>query len=260
MIRFPGVSGAGRQARERVITMPRARRLASTVVVAALAVAGLAACDRAPDVAVYYGTTKAITEDTVQRVWDDSFAKLVPNAAGKKVMPVSRQDIVGRMVELDALRQLGKTQGFTATPTSAPEIAQQLSMAQDAPLVTIEAEFQGWATAAQQAVKADELTDADLRDIFARLKASGPLDGNPTYEQFAGSVTAQAKQALGPALGLRNDLQAAATSLKIKFNPRYAAPTLSLYQTTGSDGNPLTLVEVTFGSSAAAPAPVTDVA
>jgi len=239
--------------------MPRARRLASTVVVAALAVTGLAACNQAPDVVAYYGNAKGITEGEVQRIWDDSLAKLKPNAEGKKVMPVSRQDIVGRMVELDAMRQLGKMQGFTGTPGSAAEIAQQLNMAPDAALVTLEAEFQGWATGAQQTVKADELTDADLRDIFQRLKASGPLDGNPSFEQFAASVTAQAKQALGPALGLRNDLQAAAASLKIKFNPRYAAPSLAIYQTTGPDGNALTLVEVTFGTSAVAPAPVTDV-
>jgi hypothetical protein len=240
--------------------MPRARRLASTVVAAGLVVAGLAACRQAPGVAVYFGTAKAVTEEQVQKLWDDSFAKLSLDENGKKVMPVSRRDIVGLLVEVDTLRELGRMQGFTAVPVKAAEAAQSLKMAMDAPLVALIAEFSGWVTVAQQKVAADQLTEADLRDVYARIKATGALPGNATFEQFASSVTAEQRQSLGPALGLRNDINTAAGNLRITFNPRYPAPSLPIYQTTGPDGNPLTLIEATFGSSAAGAAPVRDLA
>jgi hypothetical protein len=238
--------------------MPRARRLASTVVAAALAVSGLAACNRAPDVAVYFGDAKGVTEAQVQKLWDDSLATLIPDKDGKKVMPVSRQDIVGLLVEVDTLRELGRAQGFTATPVKAAEAAQSLKMTTAAPLVSLVAEFSGWVTVSQQKVAADEVTEADLRDIYTRIKATGALQGNPSFEQFASTITADQRKSLGPAVGLRNDINTAAGKLKIKFNPRYPAPTLPIYQTTGPDGNALTLIEATIGSSAAGAAPVRD--
>lgn len=238
--------------------MPRARRLASTVVAAALAVSGLAACNRAPDVAVYFGNAKGVTEDQVQKIWDGSFAKLNPDAEGKKTMPVSRLDIVSLLAETAAMKEVGRMQSFTAGPVDGAQLAQQLNMAQDAPLVGVISEFRGWVTAAQQKVTPDEATEADLRDIWARLDATGGL--NKSFEEFASTISAEDKQALGSRLGLRNDITAAVKNLKITYNPRYPAPVLPLLEGTGPDNNPLPLVVVTFGTSEAGSAPVKDLA
>jgi hypothetical protein len=241
--------------------MPRARRLASTVVVAALAVTGLAACNQAPGVAVYFGDKKAVTEDEVQRVWDDSSAKLVPNATGQKVVPFDRQSIVNLEVEVAALRALGKQKGFTAAAVPATDLAtlaNQASMDKSAAFITLVAEFRGWETAAAQNtqdMQAVDVTDADLRDIYNRLKAAGSQN---TYEEFSASVTDDVRQQqIAPGLGLRNELAAESKSLNIKINPRYTAPVLGLLTTTDANGNSVNLVDVQLGTGAQA-APVED--
>jgi len=234
--------------------MPRARRLASTVVVAALAATGLAACNRAPNVAVYFGDKKAVTETEVQRIWDDSSAKLVADAEGKKVMPVDRQTIVNIEVAVGALRALSQKKGFSPAQVPAADIAQQLTMEPSAPLVTLAAEYQGLRTAALQSAQPANATEADLRDIYSRFKTAG-TEGS--YEQFTATITDDVRQQIGPPLGLRNDLKAESADLHIKVNPRYQAPTLPLLTTTSGNSGSLTLIDVVLGSGTPS-APVID--
>jgi hypothetical protein len=231
--------------------MPRARRLASTVVVAALAVTGLAACNQAPSVAVYFGDKKAVTEDEVQRVWDDSSAKLTKNKDDKLVMPISRQSIVTVELYLAALKELGKEKGFSGHPGSTTEVAQQLTMQPDAAFVTLYAEFQGWyAAAAQQeqaAASAAPIAESDLRDIFTRIKAAGYPE---TYEKFAAGAAQLAQAGISPAIALRNDMKTEIANLKIKINPRYSAPTMVLASYPNTE---VTIIDVAFGADALAP-------
>ena len=232
------------------MTMPRARRLASTVVVAALAVTGLTACNQAPSVAVYFGDKKAVTEDEVQRVWDDTSAKLTKNKDDKLVMPISRQSIVTFELYLAALKELGQEKGFTGQPASAASLAPQLTMQPDAAFLQLYGEFQGWYTAAMQqqaAAQSSPIAEPDLRDIYARIKAAGYPE---TYEKFAAGAPQLAQQGVGPAIALRNDLKAEIAALHIKINPRYRAPTLVLAPYPNTE---VTIVDVAFGTDALAP-------
>ncbi|RZU52103.1 hypothetical protein EV385_3944 [Krasilnikovia cinnamomea] len=241
--------------------MPRARRLAAFVAVAALAVSALTACRSAPDAVSYFGPAKVVTEQELQWVWDDTEARLQPDPqTGQKQMPFERKDISSLLIRLEALRKVGKDQGLTVTAQSAAEIAQSLNLSPDAELVGLAAEFQAWVTLLKQKAAPATVTDEDMRGIFERLSAAGPLPGNPTFEQFAASITDQDKQSLAPFIGLRNALQPRIDALDIKVNPRYPVPTLPLYTVQGPKGENLPLIEVTFGTAGGDAVPVTDLA
>ncbi|GAB1689454.1 hypothetical protein [Krasilnikovia sp. M28-CT-15] len=241
--------------------MPRARRLVSLVAVAALAVSGLAACRSAPDAVAYFGNAKVVSEAEVQQVWDDTAARLQPDPqTGQKHMPFERKDITNLLIRLEALRVVGKDQGLTVTAQSAAEIAQSLNLSPDAELVGLAAEFQAWVTLLKQKATPATVTDEDMRAVFQRLQAGGPLPGNPTFEQFSASITEQDKQSLAPSIGLRNALQPRIDALNIKVNPRYPVPDLPLYSVQGPKGEALPLIGVTFGTAGGDPVPVTDLA
>jgi hypothetical protein len=231
--------------------MPRARRLASTVVVAALAVTGVAACNQAPDAVAYFGSRKIVTEAEVQRVYDDAIAKGASATASQQATQVTRQDIAGLEVLVAALSQLGKQRGFKATPVSTATAATQVGLPASADIVSLVASYQGWSAAALQNAQPAAVTDADLHDIYNRYVAAG---AKGTYDQFATGITAEAKQELAMPLGLRNELLAQNKSLKIKINPRYKAPILPLFTPPSSS---MVLVDVTVGTGAEA-APVKD--
>ena len=248
MIAVAGVGGGGDPQRERVITMSRARRLASTVVVAALAVTGLAACNQAPDVAVYFGDKKAVTESEVQRVWDDASAKLTDNSA----MPITRQDIVSVEIFVQALRRVGQQQSLTPAAVPTTSLGPQLKMETDATFVKLVAEFQGWLNALERSATAPSaaaapIAEADLRDIYTRIKAAGYQE---TFEKFATMSDQLAQQGLGSAIKLRNDLRTQIDAMHIKINPRYTAPALPL---AAYPNTQVTIVDVPFGTGAVAP-------
>ncbi|GAB1645102.1 hypothetical protein KRMM14A1259_55250 [Krasilnikovia sp. MM14-A1259] len=221
----------------------------------------MAACQSAPDAVAYFGKVKAVTEADVQQVWDDTEAHLQPDPrTGQKTMPFERKDITNLLVRLDALRAVGRDQGLTVTAQSAAEIAQSFNLSPDAELVGLVAESQAWLDLLKEKATPAPLTDADMHDIFKRLTATGPLPGNPTFEQFSASITEQIKSALAPAVGMRNALQPRIDALHIKVNPRYPVPTLPLYTIQGGKGEALPLIDVIFGTSGGAAVPVTNAA
>jgi hypothetical protein len=253
VIRVSGVGDVGHLARERVLTMPRARRLASTVVVAALAVTGLAACNRAPSVAAYIGNAKAVTEDQVQRVYNDAQAKFTAVAGGTKTLPVTRQEIVDELLGVDVLREIAKQRGVPATAIPADTFVKYLGLPADAEYTKLYTELQGLVDAIGQRTTAVQPTEADLRDIYNRLKGAGAQN---TYEQFTAGLSAAARQQIAKPLGLRNDLRAESANLHITVNPRYTTPTVPVFIIVDGNGALLALVDVALGGSASAP--VTD--
>jgi hypothetical protein len=234
--------------------MPRARRLASTVVVATLAVTGLAACNQAPDVAVYFGDKKAVTEDEVQRVYNDASTKLVADETGNKVMKINRQAIVTYEASVAALSALGKQRGFSAAQEPLDQVGTLVGLEPTAAFTKLYADFLGWRTNAVQNAQATEASDADLHAIYNELLALGAVQGQ--YEQFVQGLTADQKQQLAQAIAVRDELTAESKTLHIKVNPRYSAPVLPLLTAQGSTST-VTLVGVTLGSGAQS-APVED--
>jgi hypothetical protein len=253
MIGFPGVGRVVVAGRERVLTMPTARRLVSTVVVAALAGAGLVACDRAPDVAVYFGSAKGVTEAEVQRVWDDTWSKTKADDTGKKPTMPTRQDIVNFEVYVAALKELGRSQGWApTTQVSSADVATQIQTTPDAAFVQLVGEARTWLNAAsERQPETADISPADLQKIYDTIKAAG-YQG--TFQQFSTQDAEALRQTgTGRILPVRNDLQQVVDNWHLKFNPRYAPPKLVLQNFPQTS---VPVVEVTFGT--AEQGPVTD--
>jgi hypothetical protein len=259
MIRFPGVGGVGHGGRERVMAMPRARRLASTAVVAVLAVTGLAACRSAPTVAVYIGNAKSVTEAEVQRVWDDTTRKLVAGQTGQTVMPITRQDIVNTLAGLDVLGVVVKQRGLTSTDVPAQSIAQSLGLAPDSQFAADFGRYEGMIGAIAAQTKPVQPTQADVRSVYDRLKAAGGVPSDVTFEQFANGISQQGQQTLQGSFGVRDALQPEVRKMDVRTNPRYVSTELVVYAEPSQDGRLTTLVGVPLTDSGTS-APVTDVA
>ncbi len=269
MIRIPGVGAVRRTGRERVASMQRARRLASTAVVAVLAVSGLSACRSEPGVAAYVGGT-TISEARVQQIYDDAETKLaaglerlraeraknpdptlqpIPDAVQLKLKP---ENVLQALVGLQVLRGVAQERKVQPTETPAAQVAQQLGLPADVEYVTVYAEYQGYLNALLGAAKPVQLTDPQLREVFQRLRSAGDAgDAGLTYEQFTQEIlTPQNSQVLQQSYGLRNDLKDAAQKADIKFNPRYGAQELPLLPVPTEQGGSVSLVSLPFGAQA----------
>jgi len=235
--------------------MPRARRLASTVVVAALAVTGLSACNQAPDVVAYFGDTKAVTEDQVQRVYADARAKFKPVPGQAQTLPLTRQNVADKLIGVDVLREVAKQRGVTGTPIPPETFVPSVGLPADAEYTKLFTEFQGLFNAIGQKAQPIQPTEADLRSVYDRLKANDvPLDAN-SFQEFAGSLGQQNASLLTGGFTVKQDLKADVEKLRLKVNPRYPSE-FSLVDTQNRTGW-VPLVAVPLGSDASAP--VTDV-
>jgi hypothetical protein len=230
--------------------MYRARRLAA-VAVAALAVTGLSACRSAPDVAAYVGSAK-ITEARVGHLVDEAKSK---RTAGTQVPAPSRQDVVDTLVGLDVLQDIAKQKGITPTAVPVDQLAQSLGLAADSEYVAISVQYRGLLGAVSSGAKPATPTEADLRDVFNRLTAAGGNPNGQTFEQFAGSISAQDQQTLQQNIGLRNELEPQIAKLNTVVNPKYSAPQLPLVSLQDAQGKNVPLVVVSFAPPKSSDAP-----
>ena len=270
MIRFPGVGGVRHTGRESMATMQRARRLASTAVVAVLAVSGLSACRNEPDVAAYIGKT-TISESRVDAIYDDAKTKLARSvaqvgaeqsadpaaAAQEPKLTIGKADVVTTLVGLDVLRRIAEQQNLKATALPPEQLAQSVNLPADTEYVKVYGEYRGYLDAFAQKVQPAQPTEADLRDVYNRLNAGGATGEGGTFEQFASSLSEQDAQVLQQNIGLRNALNAEVQKLNTTVNPRYGTPELPLVSFRNADGRALPLVVLSFVAATASPA-VTD--
>jgi len=273
MIRDQGVGGVRHTGRERVIGMQRARRLASTTVVAVLAVAGLSACQAEPDVAAYLGGGQKITEEQVQRVYDQARDELT--AAREQVqqqdttgasaaalpaveMPFKQKDVLNALLTIDVLEQAAAAKGVqAAAEPTVEQVAQGSSYSPNWEYTKLYTRTFQLRAALLPKVTPAELTDADLRPVYERLSAGAP-DATP-YEQFKSQLSDANKQALQQSLGLRNELAKIVEDGDLKLNPRYGDQQLVLLSAQAGE-NDVPLVEVPFAGAGESRAPfVTDV-
>jgi hypothetical protein len=274
MIRFPGVGGVRHTDRERVITMQRARRLASTAVVAFLAVAGLSACRAEPGVAAYLGGDKTITDQQVERIYDQAHDQLTEargqiqqqdqtGASAAAVPPVElpfkQKDVLNALLTVDVLEQAVAAKGLpAATEPSIEQIAQGTNYSPNWEYTKLYTKTFQLRAALLPKVAPAELTDEDLRPVYDRLLAGGAGDATP-YEQFKSQLSDENKQALQQSLGLRNELAKIVADGDLKVNPRYGDQQLVLLSATAGNAQ-VPLVQVPFAGSDRADAPfVTDV-
>ncbi|MFI7546386.1 hypothetical protein [Actinoplanes sp. NPDC049599] len=254
--------------------MQRARRLASTTVVAVLAVAGLSACQAEPDVAAYLGGDQKITEEQVQRVYDQARDELT--AAREQVqqqdttgasaaalppveMPFKQKDVLNALLTIDVLEQAAAAKGVqAAAEPTVEQIAQGSSYSPNWEYTKLYARTFQLRAALLPKVTPAPLTDADLRPVYDRLRAGGAGDATP-YEQFKTQLSDQNKQALQQTIGLRNELAEIVEDDHVKLNPRYGDQQLVLLSAQAGNAD-VPLVEVSFAGAGSSKAPfVTDV-
>jgi hypothetical protein len=248
--------------------MQRARRLASTAVVAVLAVSGLSACRNEPDVAAYIGNT-TISESRVDAVYDDAKDKLAASvaqvgadqsadpaaAAQQPKLTIGKADVVTTLVGLDVQRRIAQQQNIKPTALPAEQLAQSVSLPADAEYVKIYGEYRGYLDAFAQKVQPAKPTEADLRDVYNRLNAGGAIGAEGgTFEQFAASLSEQDAQVLQQNIGLRNALNTEIHKLRTTVNPRYGNAELPLVSFRNADGNALPLVVLSFAAAPTSPA------
>jgi hypothetical protein len=254
--------------------MQRARRLASTAVVALLAVGGLSACRSEPDVAAYLGDGKTITEAHVEGVYNEARRELTRSreqvqrqdttgASAAAVPPVEvpfkQSDVLNALLSIDVLEQAATAKGVqpAAEPT-VEQIAQSAGYSPNWLYTKLYARMLQLRSAVQPKATPATLTDADLRPVYERLVAGGAADA-PSYEQFKGQLSDQNKQALQQSLGLRNELAKIIQDDNIKTNPRYGDQQMVLLSTQVGNAQ-VPLVEVSFAGAGTSAAPfVTDV-
>jgi len=274
MIRFPGAGGVGHTGRERVIPMQRARRLASTAVVAVLAVSGLSACRSEPGVAAYLGDGRTITEERVAGIYNEALDDLTKarkqlpqqEAAGASAaaaapvqVPFKQKDVLNALLTVEVLERAAAAKGVQpANEPTVDQISQAANIGPSWEYTKLYARtFQLRAALLPKAAPA-ELTDADLRPVYDRLRAGSTGDATP-YDQFKSQLSAANKQALQQSLGLRNELAKIVADDDVKLNPRFGGQQLVLLSAQAGNAE-VPLVELSFAGAAASEAPfVTDV-
>lgn len=256
--------------------MQRARRLASTAVVAALVVGGLSACQAEPDVAAYVGSLGTITADEVTRVYDQAEVELTaardqllqkqqeqqkqqPAGASTEPvppvqMPFKQQDVLNTMLTLDILEQIAAT--HHVQPAAAPTVAQVAEATSYSPTWEYTDAYTRTyqlRSALLEAVTPVELTDAELRSVYDKLSAAAPSEV-ASFEQFKSQLSEADQKTLKQSLGLRDEVAKVVAAENVKPNPRYGTQELVLLSARPAD-TPVPLVSVSLAGPEASQAP-----
>jgi hypothetical protein len=257
------------------MTMQRARRLASTAVVAALAVAGLSACQQSPDVAAYVGDA-TISEERVQAVYGQVRDQLTAareqarqqqagagasaEALPPLTMPIKQQDVLNTLLSVDVLRKSAQAHGLQAADSPTVEqVAQARNYSPDWEYTKLYTETYRLRTALQSKVTPATLTEADLRDVHRRLVQGGAADPSTTFEQFQSTLSPENKSLLQTYVALRTELQKIVEDENVKLNPRYGNQQITLLSAQGGNGEDVPLISLAFNGDAAGVASVTHV-
>jgi predicted nucleic acid-binding Zn ribbon protein len=230
--------------------MFHARRLASAVAVAAVALTGLSACRSAPDVAAYRDSGN-ITTAQVQRIYDDaktkagSAASPAPAAtadptAAPAQFPLTQGAVLDTMISHDVLSGLAKKHSVTLPDIgqALPQYAQLLHLPATAEYVRMYVEVEAYQYALNQAGTGGTPTNAELNEVFQRLKDDKLVDPATTSAQFLTSLSADAKKTLGSAIATKNEVRDELTAEHLRLNPRFGTFEVPIYtqrdQNTGA--------------------------
>lgn len=245
------------------MTMQRARRLASVVVVASLGVAGLSACQSDPAVAAYVGDSERITQDRVDSVYNDVIDKLRAGSSKPVTPPITRTDVLSVLVGSELLDKVAAQQGVTAPAdlqSHVADFAQALGLPADTEYATLRTKWEGLLSGLQAKVAPGKATDADFREVYDSLVAAQGIDPSTTYAAFKDQVSKdqQSSAALQQAAAVRDEVVKASTQFDIRINPRYQPAKMPVLETS----NPNTQAIITLMTTPIGPndgvAPVTD--
>jgi hypothetical protein len=228
--------------------MFHARRLASAVAVAAVALTGLSACRSAPDVAAYLAGGN-ITTAQVQRIYDDAKNKAgtaTPKPAATAdptatpaAFPLTQGAVLDTLISHDVLARVAQKHSVALPDiaTALPQYAQLLHLPATAQYVRMYVEVDAYQYVLNQAGTGGNPTAAELQEVFDRLKANKLVDPGTTQAQFLSGLTADAKKTLGSAIATRNEVRDDLAGQHVRLNPRFANFEVPIYtqrdQTTG---------------------------
>jgi len=243
--------------------MQRARRLASTAVVAVLAVSGLSACRAEPDVAAYLGANGSITEAEVDNVYDQAFdaltaardqAQQAGQAAGASAeavppvqMPFKQHDVLNALLTVKLLEKAAAAHSVqAAAKPTVEEVAQSARLAPEWEYTKLYTRAEQLRNALLPTVTPAQVADADLRAVYDRLAAAGATN-LPPFEQFKTQLSEGDRTVLQQSFGLRDELVKIIADEDIKPNPRYGDQRIAVFEISGG----VRLVEVSLPGSQA---------
>jgi hypothetical protein len=245
--------------------MLRARRLASAVVAASLAVSGLSACRSEPSVAAYLGAAGQVSEREVQEIWDEAHDALTAQAraeassasvAAKPVqMPFSRADIVHAMVTHELYERVAQ-QRKVELPAEVPyaEAAAEAKLPADSAYVRLSVENVFYYRTLMQSLGTSAATaaDADLRRVYDQLAGAGGVQPGQEFAAWKAALSPENQQAVAAAGQIRQAVQDVAADLRIKVNPRYHPFEVSVLGTQ-TESATLDLLTTDFGDDQSVP-------
>jgi hypothetical protein len=257
------------------MTMQRARRLASVVVVASLGVAGLSACRSEPSVAAYVGGSERITVDRVDAVYDEVHDKLqaappaAPGADGRPAttssgpvhVPITRTDVLSLLLGSELIDKIAAQQGVAA-PADLQEtaIAGALGLPADSQYAQLYAKWRGLIAALTNKVSAPGTpTDAELRELHDSLVAIKGVDPSMPFAEFKKQLAqSQNMPIVQRAAAVHDQIAKATADSDVRINPRYQPAHLPVLDTQDQQtGRLVTLITVPIGLNDQV-APVTD--
>jgi hypothetical protein len=251
--------------------MFHARRLASAVAVAAVALTGLSACRSAPDVAAYRDSGNITTAD-VQRIYDDAKTKAgaaaspTPAATADATaqptpFPLTQGAVLDTMISHDVLSGLAQKHNATLPDIAQalPQYAQLLHLPATAEYVRMYVEVEAYQYVLNQAGTGGNPTPAELQQVFQKLKDNQLVDPSSTEQQFVAGLSADAKKTLGSAIATKNEVRDELAAQHVRLNPRFGTIEVPIYtQRDQNTGAAVILVSQPVGD-AGSQVPVTDV-
>jgi hypothetical protein len=236
--------------------MLHARRLASAVVVASLALAGLSACRSEPSVAAYMGSAGDITEQQVDKVWDEAYDTLTDQAraeaaeaekaqretekkradAGEEItpaptvtaqraqVPFTRTQVLQALVGHEIYGRLAAKHAVTL-PADVPyaQFAAEKKLPADSTYAKLYIEnYYLRQLLTQSLVSTAAPADADMRFVYDQLAAAGGVQPGQDYAAWKAAQGEQNLQAVAAAARLRDEVRGVSDELHIRLNPRYA--------------------------------------
>ncbi len=232
--------------------MHRARRLVPAAILAVLAGLALTGCRTQPGIASYVGDTRLTDNEVEQLV--TTIETDVKNAGGtlqKEAYGNIRQLVVQLTVFTEIAKRYAAEKGLTLPAQDYETAAQQFGLPVTDPFVKLAVDSDAYRTLLLENAQPANPTEADLRDAYDRVVASGVQE--ISFEQLKDQLAALPQLRSG--VGLRNELAAAADRYGVSVNPRYQPVEMPLSGVPGQSGE-IWLVALPLGATGGTPAVV----
>ncbi|GAA4923274.1 hypothetical protein GCM10025331_02650 [Actinoplanes utahensis] len=217
---------------------------------------GLSACRSEPTVAAYLGDSETVSEREVQEIWDDAHDILTTQArdqaaaaekaqraeeekrtgSGEKVrpaptitakpvqMPFSRADIVHALVARDLYDRVAAERQVRlpdTVPYDAVAADRKLPAGTDYVRVLTEGLLLRELLVESYMTSATTPEEGDMREVFDAFVSVGGVQPGQDFSAWKAEQSEQNLKVVAAVGQVRDRIQAAATDLGVKVNPRY---------------------------------------